>query len=166
MPGLRLFVPVCQQFPLAMPAFRAFSRRSHGISASIGIFLIFIHSPHYAQKSRHNRICLFLCFHFLHRIKVLPLFLAGQSRAHCFCTNPAFFVGHDWICTNIRGTSPQTNCRPRSLFAPHDHVTHRHMFYYPIDLHYSQTPRRHFSSFRAVYIERIKENEEVYALIL
>ena len=106
-------------------------------------------------------VCL---FSFLHRIKVLPLFLTGQSRAHCFCANPAF-GGHDWICTNTRGTSPQTNCRPRSLFAPHDHVARRHVFYYPIDLHYSQTPCRHFSSFRAAYIERRKENEVGNALL-
>ena len=37
--------------------------------------------------------------------------------------------------------------------------------YYPIDLHYSQTPRRHFSSFRAAYIGRRKENEGGYALL-
>ena len=80
---------------------------------------------------------------------------SGQSRAHCFCANPAF-GGHGWICTNTRGTSPQTNCRPRSLFAPHDHVAHRRVLI---------SPCRHFSSFRAVYIERRKENEVGYALL-
>ena len=87
---------------------------------------------------------------FASRSSVSGLYSRTSSHA-----NPAF-GGHGWICTNTRGTSPQTNCRPRSLFAPHDHVARRRVLI---------SPRRHFSSFRAVYIERRKENEVGYALL-